>query len=94
MTTNTTSNTAAGNSYMYTHNGAWWGLGYVMQFDFNGDGAFDHSTIITLKTYSSDGERCYAYVTGRTGDDWYNDNQSADDMSPTYTPRALFIYNN
>lgn len=94
MTTNTTSNTAAGDSYMYTHNGTWWGLGYVMQFDFNGDSDFDHSTIITVKSYSSDGERCYAYVTGRTGDDRYNDNQSADDMSPTYTPRVLFIYNN
>lgn len=94
MTTSTKSNAAAGDSYMYTHNGAWWGLGYVMQFDFDGDSSFDHSTIITVKSYSSDGERAYAYVTGRTGDDRFNNNQSADDMSPTYTPRALFIYNN
>lgn len=94
MTSNTRSNTAAGQSYLYSHNGAWWSPGYVMQFNFDGTGGYDHSTIVTEKRYSSDGARCYAYVTGRTGDGVYNNNKSADEMSPVNPVRALFIYNN
>lgn len=94
MTSNTRSNTAAGQAYLYSHNGAWWSPGYVMQFNFDGTGGYDHSTIVTEKRYSSDGARCYAYVTGRTGDGVYNNNKSADEMSPVNPVRALFIYNN
>lgn len=91
MTTNTKPNTAYGTTYSYSHNGGMWGLGSIIQFDFDGNKSFDHSTIITKRT-SSDG-RYYAYVTGRTGDNKYNNNQSADDMSPTYNPRVINVYN-
>lgn len=91
MTTNTKANTAYGTTYVYSHNGGMWNLGSVMQFDFDGKNGYNHSTIITKRT-SSDG-RYYAYVTGRTGDNNYNNNKSADEMSPGYNPRVINVYN-
>lgn len=93
LVTNTHSNTAAGISFIYTHNGAYWGIGDVMQFKASGASSYSHSTIITLKEYSSDGDRAYAYVTGRTADDWFNDNQSADEMFPNGSKRTIYVYN-
>ena len=93
MTTNTTYNTAAGQSFQYTLNGAYWGQGDVMQFRFNGSSTYSHSTIITIKERSSDGARCYAYVTGRTSDTQYNNNKAASDMAPVGTQRTIGVYN-
>ncbi len=93
LTTNNTYNTAAGISNIYTLNGAFWGIGNVMQFDFNNDGSYTHSTIITVKKKSNDGTRSYAYVTGRTGDGSYNNNVSAEEECPTGRARTILVYN-
>ena len=91
MTTNTKANTAYGASYVYSTNGGMWSLGSVLQFDFEADGSFNHSTIIT-KREQSDG-RYYAYVTGRTGDNKYNNNQSVYSMNAQASPRVINVYN-
>ena len=69
-----------------------WSLCSVLQFGFESDGSsFNHSTIIT-KREQSDG-RYYAYVTGRTGDNKYNDNQSVYFMNAQASPRVINVYN-
>ena len=64
-----------------------------MQFKFSGSSNYGHSTIITKKTYSSDGARAYAYVTGRTSDTQYNNNQAADNIAPGGSKRTIMVYN-
>ena len=76
---------------IYSTNGGMWSLGSVLQFDFEADGSFNHSTIIT-KREQSDG-RYYAYVTGRTGDNKYNNNQSVYSMNAQASPRVINVYN-
>lgn len=94
MENNTHSNTAAGDSYTYSHSTAYWGSGDVLQLRFSGNSSYSHSTIITRKVLSTDGTRAYAYVTGRTSDSSYNNNQAADDMAPGGSKRTIFVYNN
>jgi hypothetical protein len=63
-----------------------------MQFG-NSSSSFSHSTIITKKDYSSDGDRAYALVTGRTSATQNNNNQAADDMFPNGYKRTIYVYN-
>ncbi len=93
LTTNTKSNTPRGISQMYSTNTGAWGTGDVMQFQDPSDGVWWHSTIITVKNYSSDGARAYALVTGRTNDYSNNDNQPAEEIYPGGYKRTIFVYN-
>ena len=94
LVNNEVANTAAGNSYTYTTNGAYWGVGTVMQFKYAGGSRFRHSTIITLKERSSDGTRSYAYVTGRTNKVSFNNNEPAEDVAPNGEIRIIQVFNN
>ncbi|MDE5964812.1 MAG: amidase domain-containing protein [Eubacterium sp.] len=73
--------------------GAYWGVGDVLQLKNSGASNYSHSTIITIKKRSTDGKRCYAYVTGRSSKTMYNNNQAADDMAPGGSKRTIMIYN-
>ncbi len=92
LTKNTKANTAAGTGRNYTHNGSYWGIGDVMQLSVSPTTDYGHSTIITKK--SKVDNHSYAYVTGRTADNWYNYNQSAEDVYPGGGKRTISVYNN
>ena len=92
LVNNTVSNYPSGISSMYSHHTGAWDTGYVMQFG-NSSSSFSHSTIITKKDYSSDGDRAYALVTGRTSATQNNNNQAADDMFPNGYKRTIYVYN-
>lgn len=94
LVNNTKANTAAGKGNTYTLNGAFWGIGDVLQFKASGSSVYSHSTIITQKKYSDDRARCYAYVTGRTSKSSYNNNTAAADMFPGGAKRTIWVYNN
>ncbi len=51
--------------------------GDVIQYEYGGDSTWDHSTIVT----SYDGG--VIHVTGRTGDNWFNDNVPVHEMGGT-----------
>ena len=89
-------NTAAdypyGVSTPYSHNDGAWEPGSVLQFGTSLS-SFYHSTIITVKTYSGDGGKVYAYVTGRSSDIQYNNNQAVDDAAPNTQKRVISVYN-
>lgn len=92
LTTNTHSNTAAGQSYQYSYNGGLWSAGNIMQFSSSTTSDYSHSTIITKKV-SGSGGRSYAYVTGRTSKTRNNNNVSADDVLPNGLKRTISVYN-
>lgn len=94
LTTNKKANTVAGIGKSYELSGAYWGTGDILQLKNSGASNYGHSTIITVKKRSTDGKRCYAYVTGRTSKTQYNNNQAADDMAPGGSKRTIMIYNN
>lgn len=93
LTSNTKANTAAGIGKSYELSGAYWGIGDVLQLRKSGETNYGHSTIITIKKRSTDGKRCYAYVTGRSSKTMYNNNQAAADMAPGGSKRTIMIYN-
>lgn len=93
MTTNKKANTAAGDGHIYTLNGAFWGIGDVLQLKYSLKSKYTHSTIITIKKKSADNTRSYAYVTGRTSAKQYNNNQAAADMAPNGSKRVISVYN-
>ena len=90
---NTHSNSPSGISAIYSHNITHWGTGDILQLKFSGSTSYGHSTIITFKRFSNDGDRAYALVTGRSSDRQYNDNQAADDMAPGGSKRTIYVYN-
>lgn len=92
LTTNTKANTAAGTGRSYTLNGAYWGVSNVIQFH---DGSiWRHSCIITQKKKSADGQKSYAYCTGRASATQYNDNDHAADIHAGFSKRVIQVYNN
>lgn len=94
LVNNKKANKAAGISETYTHHTGQWSKGYVLQFSASLQStSYAHSTIITKKKLSNDGERAYAYVTGRTSSSQYNDNQAASDIYPNGKKRVIFVYN-
>ncbi|MBQ3604281.1 MAG: amidase domain-containing protein [Clostridia bacterium] len=95
MSTSTASNkaTAINNIFQYTYNGAYWGLGSVLQIDYNSNSGYEHSTIITKETKSSDGTRSYAYITSRTSDSSYHKNAAVADEYATGNKRIINVYN-
>lgn len=95
MSTSTASNKATAKDFvfMYSLNGAYWGIGSILQFDYEGDLSYDHSTIISTKERSADGDRCYARVTGRTSDGRCQSDVAVSEISPTGLKRVLNVYN-
>lgn len=93
MTTNKKANTAAGDSYNYTTNGAYWGIGDVLQLKYSGASRYGHSTVITIKKKSNDNTRSYAYVTGRTSAKKNNNNAAASELAPNGSKRVINVYN-
>ncbi len=86
--------TAINMIFQYTNNGAYWGVGDILQISFEADAVYEHSTIITEKErVDQSGVRCYAYVTGRTNDISHNNNQRADDLYPNGNKRVMNVYN-
>ncbi|MBO6055017.1 MAG: amidase domain-containing protein [Oscillospiraceae bacterium] len=92
LVNNTHSTAPSGVSALYTTNPNYWSTGDVLQLKFFGSSSYGHSTIITTKQYSYDGERAYALVTGRTSDNAANDNKPVSEW-PTATKRTIFVYN-
>jgi len=76
----------------YSHHDGAWETGSILQFGSTLSN-FYHSTIITEKTYSADGKKVYAYVTGRSSDIQYNNNQAVDDAAPNIQKRVISVYN-
>lgn len=93
LTGNTQSNTATGVGRIYSTNPSHWSLGDILQFKPSGQTDYAHSTIITVKVYSSDRSRAYATVTGRASDTSYNNNTPAANIYPGSTKRIIFVYN-
>lgn len=57
--------------------------GDIIQYEYQGDSTWDHSTVVT--SY----EGGVIHVTGRTADDWYNDNVPLSEMGGNQ--RLLYI---
>lgn len=93
LVNNTVSNYPHGVGSIYSHNTGAWSTGNILQLRSSGSSIYGHSTIITQKTYSRDGARAYALVTGRTSSTQYNDNYAADDMAPNGSKRTIYVYN-
>ena len=72
-------------SYSYTA----WEPGDFIQFH-NGS-TWRHSAVITDTLTTASG--VVPLVTGRTGDDWYNNNQLATDVYGSNSKRILHLYN-
>lgn len=92
LTTNTVYGTAAGISSSYVNYDGYWETGYVMQTTPVNSSTYSHSLIITDKEVIAN--RAYAYVTGRTGDLFYNDNAPVEQMNPNRLKRVIYVYNN